>query len=418
MRSRSRTTDDTHDLSPLTRVLTNGTCANPTLSTTSTVDYGRFSGTSKVESMEDVVVPLYGILSKRGQIFNNPLYQTVVTTTDVACSYYHNMQCRGWNTGCTPNKYLYWGQRDSGMISLSHKTADDMLAAPYVSMDSVKDAAVTEAWSRVELTEAETLVMLAEGKKTILSMVYIFKRLLKILRAAKRLRLQTLRRELSAKEIANRWMELRYSLRPLVYDVSGVLDAIATKPKNNRMTFRGTEESSASTSDTSVVNYSQTWQEFTRESTRTIHCRAGVLASMEAATKFNIWGGDQLLEGAWELVPFSFVVDWFFNIGKFIASWTPEAGVHPLASWVVTQETTVQSITATDCGFRNPTTWCPPTSEKLAEEYANVGSGKTITTMVKHRIPSPWRPWLPSFRVNLDAAKLIDLLILGRNLFR
>jgi hypothetical protein len=40
----------------------------------------------------------------------------------------------------------------------------------------------------------------------------------------------------------------------------------------------------------------------------------------------------------WELTPFSFIIDWFLNVGTTIAAWTPNAGVTQLASWVTVKK--------------------------------------------------------------------------------
>jgi len=45
---------------------------------------------------------------------------------------------------------------------------------------------------------------------------------------------------------------------------------------------------------------------------------------------------------AWELIPFSFVVDWFVNFGDYIQALTPKLGIKGLSSWTtVIKETKV-----------------------------------------------------------------------------
>lgn len=417
MRTRTRSSGVLTPVETIEKTIFSGTCSNPTASTTSTLDYGRTEGSTLEETMEDEVTSQFDAKVRRGEIINNPMTQTKVYTENIGADYYLGLYARRWATSCDPDKWIYYGQRQSGENSLSHKTLDDMLPQPAISEWNVTDRAITEAWSRVDLSAAEMLVTLAEGKKTIVSLIHIFKRLFKVLRAAKQLRWWELKREIKSKELMNRWMELRYSLRPLVYEVNGIIDAIKNVPVAKRLTFRGAEKSEDSDSSTYVSTYSQSWQEFTLRSHRIISARAGVLTEVDNVSSLNLWGFDQLAEGIWELVPFSFVVDWFFNIGKFIASWTPEVGLKVLASWVVVTDITTQSIEATDCGLRGGETWMsdPDEDQVLEAVYRNQGAKKTVITTVKTRVPSPWRPIFPSVAVNLDAAKLLDLLIMCRN---
>jgi hypothetical protein len=48
----------------------------------------------------------------------------------------------------------------------------------------------------------------------------------------------------------------------------------------------------------------------------------------------------------WELIPYSFVVDWFLNIGDFIGSLTPSPGYTQLGSCFVVEREQTTSYTA------------------------------------------------------------------------
>jgi hypothetical protein len=43
----------------------------------------------------------------------------------------------------------------------------------------------------------------------------------------------------------------------------------------------------------------------------------------------------------WELIPYSFVVDWFVNVGDFLGSLVPLPGVKPLGSCLITERDSV-----------------------------------------------------------------------------
>jgi hypothetical protein len=146
-------------------------------------------------------------------------------------------------------------------------------------------------------------------------------------------------------------MEFRYALRPLVYDAKQVVAALSGDelPDVGRQTFRGYKEDFGSTVENGVLLYSDAGTRVygRQEASTVFQVRAGVLTTIEAISKLNVWGLDSIAESAWELMPYSFILDWFFDIGETLASWTPEMGVKKLASWVVTEVTTTQMVRVT-----------------------------------------------------------------------
>jgi hypothetical protein len=112
----------------------------------------------------------------------------------------------------------------------------------------------------------------------------------------------------------------------------------------------------------------------------------------------------------WELTPFSFIADWFFNIGQTISSWTPNPGVKELASWVTTVEEDFCEITSP--AFAR-------TYDVYTYEDSYSGSGIKMSKKVKTitRTPSPTKSIMPRFKLKLNAFKLLDLAIIGKTLF-
>jgi hypothetical protein len=54
----------------------------------------------------------------------------------------------------------------------------------------------------------------------------------------------------------------------------------------------------------------------------------------------------QIPAAIWEIIPFSFVVDWFVNVESFIRAVTPKADVHRLAEWVTIETEREEMFTA------------------------------------------------------------------------
>jgi hypothetical protein len=130
-------------------------------------------------------------------------------------------------------------------------------------------------------------------------------------------------------------------------------------------------------------------------------------------------GADQLLSTAWELVPYSFVVDWFLNTADFLAAWNPSVDVVPLTSWVTIMSEIEQTreITGYERGkvyFSNPT-WVWDSSYGT-HTYRVDSTPEIVKTTSKERIPRPERPLIPSLNIRLNVSKVLDLLALLRQL--
>jgi len=278
-------------------------------------------------------------------------------------------------------------------------------AQPSISQSIISEA-LTEAWASVSLNEAQILVQVAEAGKTISGLFSIARRALKIFREVKRLDLLGLTEEFSPRELKNRYLELRYALRPIVYDMVGTLkciDGILSKPKS-RQTFRSYKSVVANTSSSGTLFEYPGEYRITGNfnATRTLECRAGVLTAIETiVSPILLIGATEPFQAIWELIPYSFIVDWFFNIGKLIASWSPKVGFRTLASWYVVTDTTTMTSTAVT-----------GTSLASGYNYENIYtlSGQTSKVWVsKYRLPDPSRPVLPVFDLNLNIWKTFDL---------
>lgn len=210
---------------------------------------GTYNPMETYESMLDEVTPNFVNLRDRGLIFNKPMTKISRVRENRLSGVSADFSYKDWNTACNPDKFLVFTQADRGSrpSTLAIGEFDVVLPEqPDLGLASLVDQAVNKAWANVSLSETEGLVMLAESEKTIVSLVSIFRRLIKVLKALKRLDVYALKREVSAKQLANRYMELRYALRPLVYDAAGTVAALqaVAGALEQRLTFRAHKESS------------------------------------------------------------------------------------------------------------------------------------------------------------------------------
>lgn len=384
-----------------------GTTADPWRVTIDRIDNHYCQGGS-YRYMEDVVTPNYRKRIAEGAIINNPLYRVV--TDEVYAGGSFDIRLIQYST-TNPVYYTGWESVGTWYGSLYGK-ANQYKAPPSLDVTDLRDRAVVEAASKNKANDTQLIATIGELQETVSSLQDIFWRAIRIAKKVRSANFRALKKEITPKELANRWMEARYALRPLAYDVSQNIDAFLNDAKTKRITARGYRTESASSEDTILIHPSTDFDIYARRQVvRQIEARAGVLSYIETLSKINIWGLDQLMSSTWELIPLSFVFDWFFNLGKVIAAWEPTMGLKTLASWVVTKDTTIQTTSVSNCVAK----W--PTVRIHTKSFSHV-CACSKTTVTTTRTPNPSVPIFPSFDVKLDGYKLLDLGIILKNILK
>jgi hypothetical protein len=214
-----------------------------------------------------------------------------------------------------------------------------------------------------------------------------------------------LRQELSRAEkfrkVANKgpgwWLEYRYGIRPLISDIKAI-NAIVRGERPSYRTIRKNARSAAAFDEhipSGAANSILTW-------TGDLHHRVSVSVKAMAIAdmvkpdfKFN------LFSTAWELVPYSFLIDWLVNIGAAIDALTMKVTVNP------------------SCGVG---TYLDVVSTKTifgAGVYPQCLGTYTSKTVWHHeektRLPASI-PVMPSFNLRLDAFKIADLAAMAYQL--
>lgn len=224
------------------------------------------------------------------------------------------------------------------------------------------------------------------------------------------------------------WLEARYAIRPLVYDLHSYKSVLGSIGHTNRMTGRsyakdknvfkcGEEFGKSADFRCRPRNDSKSGQygkaicldgydrlQFSR--TSSIEVRAGVLASVAVRSPMGEYahalGLHNIPESAWDLLPFSFIIDWFVDVSTLIESWTPEPGVTPLASWVYVKHETADHLLVVPQG-----SYAEPSFQY--EWSGDPGTLCDITTTWE-RTPDPPRSLLPHLRLGLTLSRAADLV--------
>lgn len=211
------------------------------------------------------------------------------------------------------------------------------------------------------------------------------------------------------------WLEYRYGWRTLSYDLQDIstslqrLNGLKSRPKRgssyhvNSATYSQSGNiSSPSTNPGPIpsmvylVSFNCSLQQ-TRE------------RSVRGTVMVEALGNDLAfvdpLTTAWEIVPFSFIVDWFTNIGDLIKAYSPFLSGNVLASCLSYHDTVTTTTTVVPSDVRMKSMYynpqhtfymvCPSgIRTHVSDSYSRVPASPTFTLNVK---------------LNVDPSKLVDL---------
>jgi hypothetical protein len=211
------------------------------------------------------------------------------------------------------------------------------------------------------------------------------------------------------KEVSAAYLMTRYGLMPLVMDIQSVIKAIEAKLGTVIETSRS-QESHTTTS----------LRDFNSVDGGTFNLNGHIFSSTELIVRG--WSLDQLIRTrsyaaglsgknlstvAWELVPFSFVVDWFVNVGDFIGASIPAFGLTQLSSGISVRYTIIETY---DVG--QPSLVSPSTFDVIIPPAGSC----TQVINISRRVPGLRAPVLgikPNFRFDsfLRCADAYSLLV-------
>lgn len=192
------------------------------------------------------------------------------------------------------------------------------------------------------------------------------------------------------------WLEGRYGWRPLVYDAQSLLSLLTEKTANPlaRKTGRLVKDINDDSSTTSIGGTTGYTVSFHREGTQTYYATVFYRDAMSHI-------GSNPVVTAYELTKFSFVCDWFIDVGSWLRAISPREGYHEIGI----------SVSVVD-EFND-----------IATQVAYEGSSHTFSVaMTDHvavthcrrlrRFPYDGLIPLPHIHVNLNPLKVMDLIAL------
>lgn len=301
-------------------------------------------------------VPRFSSLIKAGWIIHNPMTKTTVMHSS-------NEGVRGesryWSgTGIAYHYDDWWG---------FHPPIQSRLTPFFLTLMSdgriarARDEAVTRVFAKAQTGNAEILIdisqiksllrMIVKAGNLLLALAQRPNTFLDIVRASREgrryVRVPPDGKRVPVDSLSGLWCELRFGWGPFLETLSGIYDAAKRTDLNkaSRFTYRSMEEISFNETKTGTFLDSYSWdglvftdhpyfqndEEFSWRST----FRAGIL--LEQSISFADAVGlraSAIPFAAWDLVPYSFIVDRFFNIGNWIRSLVPIPASSFGGAWV------------------------------------------------------------------------------------
>lgn len=133
-----------------------------------------------------------------------------------------------------------------------------------------------------------------------------------------------------SKAVANAWIQAQYGIRPLMEDVKGAAESLAKYLNQQPPVYKVEVHRAIKLSSVTRTSVNPDYVRFINEiQTTEYHLKYGCYFTQDLnvsslPTSLGLTNPASIL---WELTPWSFVVDWFFPVGNWIASWDATIGI-------------------------------------------------------------------------------------------
>lgn len=298
------------------------------------VDKTYYPGTTAVlgkkEVMKDVIVPNFSKRSAQGGVFVNPMDQRSVETHATAGPYHYK---NGSHEYVYPESWWYFD---------SIGTPNHLPVSNIHTLPSLGTLAGTEARANIDDPLFEGAVFLGELRETLQFVRKPVDTLTDYFSEAgrKARKRRDYKKHWKGRTVAdfiqNNWLAYRYGMRPLLADMNNAMVAVEATLHNatpKRRTARGYASDSGFESTSTEATYGTRTDALVQSTSLKRSARAGIL--YEQVAMANTFGASlrDVPATLWEIVPYSFVADWFWNVGSYIQAITPFVGVNVLGQW-------------------------------------------------------------------------------------
>jgi hypothetical protein len=285
----------------------------------------------------------------------------------------------------------------------------------FVNESAMRDVALVKAYAKMNESSVNGGEIFTELGKTVAMLRHPFRSAGKLAQEMFQFKRQRMRKRLrtAAQAASDAWLEYRYGWRPLVLDTATIIEKAHTvmdSPAKRGLVAR----SSVGDRVDSTSHYTDLDGGYGRKFKGTISLSQDIRVS--AGVRYNVASqttGENLssLFGTrprdvpgliWDLIPYSFVVDWFVDVGGWLEAVTPNPAITVGQSWVTTVKKSISTHT-------------PEIQEWKAGTASYTGSlgSSTIYSDTVSRIPGPSLPFTPVLTgTTLSALHSVDAVAL------
>jgi len=376
--------------------------------------------------MADHSIPGYKRHSSAGVVFSNPMQSERATLSSGGSGYTRT------DTGvnCGNPAHAGFTVSDSRGFSLGNGSGPaglDQSVIPnhsawlplFANQNTMITLACTRALGGIKAPDIQGHVFVAELQKTLNTLRNPIKGITDYLtraqRKGRRKPPKFAKSKSAARGAADQYLGSYYGILPMMMDVEGIIKALH-RTVVDRQTSRASESSTVSLPPVLTTTDLGAIDRFVhRDSgTEVVTVRAGSLYGIRNQCFLDGFGIglSDIPAAAWELVPYSFVVDWFFNVGEVIQALSPVSDVNRLSEWytvkrVVTVNRVISSHTSRVASW-SITTPSTDWQSCIYETYTRV------PTSLGNHVGLAFKPRLNTFKVLAGISLITQLLTKGR----
>lgn len=386
--------------------------------------------------IDDWVVPDFKKRSALGEVFNNPFSKLHTTRRVTGGRYVTYSNVDAYVAKTEDNGYMFYNHFNS-------------VAKPVITFSGEADAdrnAQLTALGSVNATDFDALTFAGEWSKTKQLHRDVGNALLKVLLNPKR-NVRTIKARVTRtpvyddkgnpvlnrngkprykylhepakvlqqdsflKDVGNAYLVGRYGVAPLLASLEDACKSL-TRSRALRKTARGSYTVSATAVATSTVAAGGMASEVAtvlRQRTVTKTKRYGLVYETSAfMSGAGSLGLTRPLSTIWELTPYSFVFDWFLNIGGWLDAIQPSGASKTLCAWVSTRSVDANTLTFSGSGVTDRSNQ----SSKDKWSWSANGQLLIVETFKDRSLWSPVTPTFPALGQGFNTLRSFDFAAL------
>lgn len=224
--------------------------------------------------------------------------------------------------------WLYEYMRAAGLTTVPHGVQLPESLLTNSERDDLITEVTTKCLAKRGTADSNLFESVAEYRQTFSMLRHPIRSLLRVLTDPRRSALSK-----AAKSASDAWLMYRYGVLPLVRDISGIIEGLSKSVGKRRTSSRASgelhrESNRIVVGDWEVHKVGINVQTFDVFSVRCVSLDEHV-SSLANNVGFTSKG---LITLPWEFIPYSFVSDWFANVGDFLNALAPALGFKQLSS--------------------------------------------------------------------------------------